>query len=78
MALDLAFVFNFAGALFILLISLNVDEPLEFSTFPTVLLLVTLARLALEIAATRSILLEAHAGEVVLLLVNLLLVVTSL
>jgi flagellar biosynthesis protein FlhA len=63
--LDLAFVLNFAVSTGIILVTLYTKEPLEFTTFPTVLLLVTLGRLAIEISATRSILLHAHAGNVI-------------
>jgi len=63
--LDLAFVLNFSLSIGIILVTMYVKEPLEFSTFPTVLLFVTLMRLALEISATRSILLNAYAGEVI-------------
>lgn len=63
--IDLAFVVNFSAAIGILLVTLYVTEPLEFSTFPTLLLIITLARLALEISATRSILVDAHAGNVI-------------
>ena len=48
-----------------MLVTLYVNEPLEFSTFPTLLLIITLSRLALEISATRSILVDAHAGNVI-------------
>lgn len=63
--LDIAFVINFAISLGIILVTLYIKDPLEFSTFPTVLLFITLMRLALEISATRSILLSAYAGQVV-------------
>lgn len=63
--LDVAFVINFSISLGIILVSMYSKNPLEFSTFPTVLLLVTLGRLALEISATRSILLNGHAGNVI-------------
>jgi flagellar biosynthesis protein FlhA len=63
--LDIAFVLNFSMSIGIILVTLYVKEPLEFSTFPTVLLFVTLMRLALEISATRSILLNAYAGDVI-------------
>lgn len=49
---------------FILLVAIYVKEPLDFSTFPTILLLTTLFRLALNVATTRSILLEGANGEV--------------
>jgi flagellar biosynthesis protein FlhA len=48
----------------ILLVSIYVTEPLDFSTFPTVLLISTLFRLGLNVATTRSILLNAQGGEV--------------
>lgn len=48
----------------ILLVSIYVKEPLEFSTFPTILLMTTLFRLGLNVATTRSILLDAPTGEV--------------
>jgi len=63
--LDIAFVLNFSLSLGIILVTMYTKDPLEFSTFPTVLLLVTLGRLALEISATRSILLNGHAGNVI-------------
>lgn len=63
--LDLAFVFNFAISIAIILVTMYAKDPFEFSTFPTILLLVTLGRLALEISATRSILLNGHAGTVI-------------
>ena len=63
--LDLAFVLNFSFAIGIILVTMHINEPLEFSTFPTLLLIITLARLALEISATRSILISGHAGNVI-------------
>lgn len=63
--LDIAFVINFAFSLGIILVTMYVRKPLDFSTFPTILLFVTLMRLALEISATRSILLNAYAGDVI-------------
>lgn len=63
--LDLLFTGSIAVSLVILLITLNAKEPLQFSTFPSVLLLVTLCRLALNVASTRQILLQGDAGEVV-------------
>ena len=63
--LDLAFVLNFAFSLGIILVTMYVRTPLDFSTFPTILLFITLMRLALEISATRSILLNAYAGDVI-------------
>ena len=63
--LDLLFVINFSLSVGIILVTLYVKEPLEFSTFPTILLFVTLMRLSLEISATRSILINAYAGNVI-------------
>ena len=56
---------NFAVALCILLVSMYVREPLEFAVFPSLLLVATLLRLALNISSTRLILLHAHAGKVI-------------
>lgn len=63
--LDLLIAFNLAGAILLLMISLYVPSILEFSTFPSLLLVTTLFRLALNITATRLILLHAHAGEII-------------
>lgn len=63
--LDLLIILNFAFGLTILLLTLYVEKPVAFSTFPSLLLVATLYRLALNVAATRLILTEAHAGEVI-------------
>jgi flagellar biosynthesis protein FlhA len=63
--LDLLLAFNLGATLLLLLITLTVKQPLDFSTFPSLLLLLTLYRLALNVATTRLILLNAHAGGVV-------------
>jgi type III secretion protein V len=63
--LDLLLTVNIAAAVTLLLVSLYVDGALKIATFPTLLLLTTLFRLALEISATRLILLRADAGEVI-------------
>ena len=60
--LDLLFTFNIALAIVILMAVVYVMRPLEFSAFPTVLLLVTLLRLALNVASTRVVLLHGHQG----------------
>ena len=60
--LDLLFTFNIALAMLVLLISLYTLKPLEFSVFPTVLLLTTLLRLSLNVASTRVVLLQGHTG----------------
>jgi type III secretion protein V len=63
--LDLLIALNIAVAVTLLLISIDVTEALRIATFPTLLLLTTLFRLALEVSATRLILLKADAGEVI-------------
>ncbi|HEX9806492.1 MAG TPA: FHIPEP family type III secretion protein, partial [Alteraurantiacibacter sp.] len=54
--LDLAIVINFGFGLTIMLLTFYVAKPVEFSTFPSILLVATLYRLALNVAATRLIL----------------------
>ncbi len=61
-ALDALFSFNIALSLIIVLAVVYVGRPLELSVFPTVLLIVTLLRLALNIASTRVVLLNGHTG----------------
>lgn len=63
--LDFLLIANVHFALLILLITFYVEKPLQFSTFPTLLLIATLFRLSLNIAATRLILTDAHAGQVI-------------
>ena len=63
--LDLLLVCNLSGALVILLVSMYNSEPLAFSVFPTLLLITTLFRLALNISASRLILLHGFAGQVI-------------
>ena len=63
MVLDVLFTFNIALSLVVLLAVMYVMRPLEFSAFPTVLLLTTLLRLALNVASSRVILMEGHNGE---------------
>jgi len=60
--LDIFFTFNIALALVVVLVSIYAKRPLEFAVFPTVLLLATLLRLALNVASTRVVLLEGHTG----------------
>jgi flagellar biosynthesis protein FlhA len=61
-ALDLLFTFNIAISVIVMLVAMNVVKPLEFSIFPTVLLVTTLLRLSLNVASTRIILLQGHTG----------------
>lgn len=63
--LDILLVLNIAVALMVLVITMYTNEPLQFSTFPALLLVTTVFRLALNISATRLILSEAYAGEVI-------------
>jgi flagellar biosynthesis protein FlhA len=63
--LDILIVLNLTFSLTILLVSLNIREPLEFSSFPPLLLIATLFRLGLNVSAARLVLLNAHAGEVI-------------
>lgn len=63
--LDLAIIVNFGLALTIMLLTFYVKKPVEFSTFPSLLLVATLFRLSLNVAATRLILTEANAGDVI-------------
>jgi len=62
--LDLLFTFNIAFSLIILLVVIYMLKPLEFAVFPTVILIATLLRLALNVASTRIVLLEGHNGGV--------------
>jgi len=60
--LDLFFTFNIAISVIVMLVAINVMKPLDFSVFPTVLLITTLLRLSLNVASTRIVLLEGHTG----------------
>lgn len=60
--LDLLFSFNIALSLVIVLAVVYVLRPLDFAAFPTVVLMATLLRLALNVASTRVVLLHGHAG----------------
>lgn len=63
--IDLLITLNFALSITILLIAMYVQEPLQFSVFPSLLLIVTLFRLGLNISSSRLILLNGYAGEVI-------------
>jgi flagellar biosynthesis protein FlhA len=63
--LDLAIISNFGLGLTILLLTFYVARPVDFSTFPSLLLVATLYRLSLNVAATRLILTGADAGDVI-------------
>lgn len=60
--LDLFFTFNIAISVLVLLVAVNTQKTLEFSVFPTVLLVTTLLRLSLNVASTRVVMLEGHTG----------------
>ncbi len=63
--LDFLILTNFSFALLILLLTFYMTRPVEFSTFPSLLLVVTLFRLSLNVAATRLILSDGDAGRVI-------------
>jgi len=61
--LDVSFVLNIALSVAILMAAMNAEKPLDFSSFPSVLLFATLLRLALNVASTRVVLVHGHEGE---------------
>jgi flagellar biosynthesis protein FlhA len=61
--LDIGFIANIMISLAVLMVALNAAKPLDFSAFPTVLLLATLFRLALNVASTRVVLVDGHTGS---------------
>lgn len=63
--IDLLVAVNIASGLVLLLLAVYISGPLEFSVFPSVLLMTTLFRLALSIATTRMILLHADGGHII-------------
>jgi len=60
--LDVFFTFNIALSIMILMVAIQVRKTLEFSVFPTVLLVTTLLRLSLNVASTRVVMLQGHTG----------------
>src|SRR6056300_410823 len=62
MLLDVLFTFNIIVALLIIMIAIGTRRPLDFSSFPAVLLFATMLRLALNVASTRVILVNGHEG----------------
>jgi flagellar biosynthesis protein FlhA len=62
LALDLLFTFNIAMALMVMIVAAYMVKPLDFSAFPSVILLTTLLRLSLNVASSRVVLLEGHTG----------------
>ena len=63
--LDMLIALNISIGVTIMLVTIYASEPLDFSVFPTLLLVVTLFRLALNVSSTRLILLHAHAGNII-------------
>ncbi len=63
--LDILLAFNIALSVLILLVSLNVTKALDFAIFPSLLLIATLFRLAMNISATRLVLIDGYAGKVI-------------
>ena len=61
--LDVFFVLNIALSVAVLMAAMNAEKPLDFSSFPSVLLFATLLRLALNVASTRVVLMNGHEGE---------------
>jgi flagellar biosynthesis protein FlhA len=60
--LDVFFTFNIALSMIVLLVAMYTRKPLDFSIFPTVLLITTLLRLSLNVASTRVVLIDGHTG----------------
>ncbi|MEN9451610.1 MAG: flagellar biosynthesis protein FlhA [Pseudomonadota bacterium] len=60
--LDIFFTFNIATALMVMMVAATMLRPLDFASFPSVLLLTTLLRLSLNVASTRVVLMEGHTG----------------
>src|SRR5690606_11825834 len=60
--LDVLFTFNIALSIVVLLVCVYAMRPLDFAVFPTILLVATLLRLALNVASTRVVLLNGHEG----------------
>jgi flagellar biosynthesis protein FlhA len=63
--LDFLIILNFSFGMTILMLTFYVNKPVEFSTFPSLLLVATLFRLSLNVAATRLILTDGNAGDVI-------------
>lgn len=60
--LDILFTFNIMIALVVIMIGIHTNKPLDFSSFPAVLLFATMLRLSLNVASTRIVLLNGHEG----------------
>ena len=64
-AMDLMITLNISASIIILLMTLNLYKPIQFSTFPSLLLVTTIFRLAISVSTTRLILIEGSAGQIV-------------
>ncbi|MGA0792172.1 MAG: flagellar biosynthesis protein FlhA [Burkholderiaceae bacterium] len=60
--LDILFTFNILISLIVIMVAIGITRPLEFSSFPAILLFTTMLRLALNVASTRVVLVEGHTG----------------
>ena len=60
--LDFLFTFNIVIGLIIIMIAINSSKPLDFSSFPAILLMATMLRLGLNVASTRLVLVKGHEG----------------
>ena len=65
MVLDLLLVINLSAGILVLLLSMHVKRALDFSVFPSLLLVATMFRLALNVSSTRLVLLNGYAGKVI-------------
>ena len=72
--LDVLLVINISLSIVILLITMNIKETLEFSIYPSLLLITTLFRLGLNVSSTRMILWDGYAGDVIAAFGNLSLI----
>ena len=63
LALDILFTFNIALSIMVLLIALQTTKPLDFLSFPNILLMTTILRLSLNVASTRLVLTHGHTGS---------------
>jgi flagellar biosynthesis protein FlhA len=63
LALDVLFTFNIALSIMVLLIALQTTKPLDFLSFPNILLMTTILRLSLNVASTRLVLTQGHTGS---------------
>ncbi|GAB3860902.1 flagellar biosynthesis protein FlhA [Nocardioides maradonensis] len=63
--LDMLIALNITGALLVLMVAMFIHRPLDFAAFPSVILVMTLFRLALNVSATRLVLLDGYAGKVI-------------